>query len=151
MDRKRNVKIKKGLTVLEAMVTGGILSIVALITAGTIFNTVQNNAAAVTYDGVMKKIRTAIYICGTEKASVISGGSEGVAICGGEEKFPLLPDRCSQRAPSYRITGDDGSWNLTTVLAINTDELWYCRGCNIACTADGCVYNEAERGACKRN
>lgn len=143
------VKTKKGLTVLEAIITGGILSFVALITVGTIFNNAQNSAALVAYEGAMKKVRTAIYFCGADNAQILFAGSEGTAICGGDEVFPKLSDRCNHLTPSYRIKRLDHSWELTTVRMDNKDELWYCQGCSVVCTADGCTYTEQKSGSCQ--
>lgn len=154
MFKVENIKTKKiysatGVSSLEIMVVGGILSIVGLITVGTIFNNAQNSAAIISYQGAMKKIRTAIYSCESKNARILFSGSEGAAICGGEEKFPALSDRCNHLTPSYRIKRTDHSWELTTVRTDNKDELWYCQGCSVTCTADECVYTERENGACQ--
>lgn len=133
------------------IVSGGILALVALIFTGTIFHHIHNNTAIISYEGIMKEVRTELYICESQNNPVLHSGSAGIAICDTEEKFPVLPRQCNDRAMVYQIKRIDGSWELTTVQASDPSQLWYCRGCNMLCTPDGCSYNELVKGACRQD
>ena len=131
------IRQKNGYTLVELLITIGIIGILTTIVLALWVLSSQNKAAIVSYKSSMKSLQTAVELCVGTGGSAVSG-EPGFQICSGEEKFPELPPKCNSNKPYFSLIGTTDDWSINVVNGQGSNEIWNCKGCRIVCNVDGC-------------